>query len=426
MTNREQEALRRSYRGKVSRCQGTFFEQMISAACNLYRERQIADIEKTPEPMRPTKDLGGGKFIAHYTGKGQADYKGFLWGGRAVNFEAKYTDSGKMMQDRVTKDQAERLERAQQYGGVAFVLCSFGSVAFYRIPWVVWRDMKGNFGRKYIMPADVEQYRVKIGAPGVPLFLEGLEAQSTDAAVSGAWRIVMAAACGSKRRRSGMDKQKIKSIPRLTTDNPVDNFQTALNFTDISEDGWVWLRQPEMALTEYMRKLVKGHGSSVDLDCNDMELSETLTEHLFDDPKQSIDGLIAEHYTILWAYATLREKLKWYEDAGIPAIPDYGLNTIRRAINRYGTAPQLQMTIKEMSELTKAICNLQRATTFNYRNGAKIKAAHESVREEIADVYIMLAQLVEIVGKPEEVQQIVLEKLEQLKGALDGGEVQSE
>lgn len=223
-----------------------------------------------------------------------------------------------------------------------------------------------------------------------------------------------------------MDKQKIKSVPRLTTDNPVDNFQTALNFTDVSEDGWVWLRQPEMALTEYARQLVKGHGSSIDLGCNDMELSESLTDHLFDDPKQSIDGLIAEHYTILWAYATLREKLKWYEDAGIPVIPNYGLSTIRRAINRYGTAPQLQMAIKEMSELTKAICNLQRAVTFNYRNGAKIKVAHESVREEIADVYIMLAQLVEIVGKPEEVQQIVLEKLEQLKGDLDGGEVQSE
>ena len=67
---------------------------------------------------------------------------------------------------------------------MAFVLCSFGSVAFYRIPWVVWRDMKGNFGRKYIMPADVEQYLVKIGAPGVPLFLEGLEAQSTERAGS--------------------------------------------------------------------------------------------------------------------------------------------------------------------------------------------------------------------------------------------------
>lgn len=229
-----------------------------------------------------------------------------------------------------------------------------------------------------------------------------------------------------QKKGEQMDKQKIKSVPRLTTDNPVNNFQTALNFTDVSEDGWVWLRQPEMALTEYARQLVKGHGSSIDLGCNDMELSESLTDHLFDDPKQSIDGLIAEHYTILWAYATLREKLKWYEDAGIPVIPNYGLSTIRRAINRYGTAPQLQMAIKEMSELTKAICNLQRAVTFNYRNGAKIKVAHESVREEIADVYIMLAQLVEIVGKPEEVQQIVLEKLEQLKGCLDDGEVRSE
>lgn len=84
------------------------------------------------------------------------------------------------------------------------------------------------------------------------------------------------------------------------------------------------------------------------------------------------------------------------------------------------------MTIEKMSELTKAICKLQRAVTFNYRDGAKIKAVHESVREEIAEVYVMLAQLVKIIGKPEEVQQIVLEKLEQLKGDLDGGEVHSE
>lgn len=114
-----------------------------------------------------------------------------------------------------------------------------------------------------------------------------------------------------------MDKQKIKSVPKLTTDNPVDNFQAALNFTDVSEDGWVWLRQPEIALTEYARQLVKGHGSSIDLDCNDMELSESLTDYLFDDPKQSIDGLIAEHYTILWAYATLREMCSMHQQENL-------------------------------------------------------------------------------------------------------------
>lgn len=47
-----------------------------------------------------------------------------------------------------------------------------------------------------------------------------------------------------------MDKQKIKSVPRLTTDNPVDNFQTALNFTDVSEDGWVW-QQHRSGLQRY-------------------------------------------------------------------------------------------------------------------------------------------------------------------------------
>jgi NTP pyrophosphatase (non-canonical NTP hydrolase) len=79
------------------------------------------------------------------------------------------------------------------------------------------------------------------------------------------------------------------------------------------------------------------------------------------------------------------------------------------------------MAIKEMSELTKAICNLQRAVTFNYRNGAKIKVAHESVREEIADVYIMLAQLVEIVGKPEEVQRARKARTAQRRPGWRGG-----
>ena len=121
MTPSEQ-AARRRYQGKVSKAQGDFFEKLIEAGCDYYRLKGIADIEKTPEPMQPIKDLGDGKFIAHYTKTAQADFKGFLQGGRAVNFEAKYTDTGRMSQDRVTEDQAERLERAYQYGAWAFVL----------------------------------------------------------------------------------------------------------------------------------------------------------------------------------------------------------------------------------------------------------------------------------------------------------------
>ena len=175
MTRSEQARVRRSWQGKVNKAQGAFFEQMIEAGCNYYRDREIADIEKTPEPMQPIKDLGGGKFIAHYAKLAQADFKGFMQGGRAVNFEAKYTDTGKMEQDRVTDNQTERLERCHRFGGIAFVLCSFGAVGFYRVPWEVWTNLKGHFGHKYITPQEAAPYEVRIGGPGVLLFLEGLE-----------------------------------------------------------------------------------------------------------------------------------------------------------------------------------------------------------------------------------------------------------
>ena len=68
-------------------------------------------MEKTPEPMHPTKNLGGGKFISYYEKPAQPDYKGVIRGGRAVAFEAKYTTTGRMEQDRVTSEQAERLDK---------------------------------------------------------------------------------------------------------------------------------------------------------------------------------------------------------------------------------------------------------------------------------------------------------------------------
>lgn len=178
-----EQAARRRYQGKVNEAQGAFFEKLIEAGCDYYRIREIADIEKTPEPMQPIKDLGGGKFIAHYTKCAQADFKGFLQGGRAVNFEAKYTDTGRMKQDRVTEEQAERLERAYQYGAWAFVLCSFASVGFYRIPWGIWRDLKGHFGHKYITPQEAAPYEVRIGGSGVLLFLDHLKGETENGKV---------------------------------------------------------------------------------------------------------------------------------------------------------------------------------------------------------------------------------------------------
>lgn len=169
-------SIRRSYIGARSRAEGAGFEAIISSACDYYRAIGRADIEKTPEPMKP---LGGanrsGRFLACYTKQAQPDYKGVLSGGRAVVFEAKHTDTGRLMHNRVSHAQAACLRRISQLGGIAFVLCSFNGREFYRIPWPIWDNMKNAFGRKYIAPADVEAYRVRVAAPGVLLFLENLK-----------------------------------------------------------------------------------------------------------------------------------------------------------------------------------------------------------------------------------------------------------
>ena len=121
-----------------------------------------------------------GRFLACYTKQAQPDYKGILKGGRAINFEAKHTDSDRMTFDRVLTAQALRLSRTEALGGIAFVLCSFSGRCFYRVPWAVWRVMKSLFGRKYIIPADLAEYRVPFAAPGVLLFLEGVKEKKDD------------------------------------------------------------------------------------------------------------------------------------------------------------------------------------------------------------------------------------------------------
>jgi recombination protein U len=172
---------RRSYMGARSRAEGAGFEAIINSACDYYRAIGQADIEKTPEPMKP---LGGadrsGRFLACYTKQAQPDYKGVLSGGRAVVFEAKHTDSDRMTADRVTPEQADHLTRTEKLGGIAFVLCSFSGRYFYRVPWAVWRDMKRLFGRKYITSADLAEYRIRIAVPGVLLFLEGVKEKKDD------------------------------------------------------------------------------------------------------------------------------------------------------------------------------------------------------------------------------------------------------
>ena len=55
----------KQYKGAVSRAQGKHFEEYIDLSLRYYEQKGEAIVEKTPDPMRPTKDLGNGKFIAY-------------------------------------------------------------------------------------------------------------------------------------------------------------------------------------------------------------------------------------------------------------------------------------------------------------------------------------------------------------------------
>ena len=87
--------------------------------------------------------------------------------------EAKHTDADRIERSRLTQEQLDELESYHAIGARAFVLVSFSLRQFFRIPWPVWRDMRERFGRLYVKPEELEEYRVS--APGgIIKFLEGL------------------------------------------------------------------------------------------------------------------------------------------------------------------------------------------------------------------------------------------------------------
>ena len=163
-------------RGKMARERGQQFEDLITASLDWYRSMNMANIEKTPEPLRPlAKPDRHGRFIACYTAAGQPDFKGTLAGGRAIVFEAKHTDTERMCFNRVTEDQVRSLNKHAELGAMVFVVISFGiNQSRFRIPWNIWINMKEIFGRKYLrFDDDIEQYNIRYEY-GILKILEGL------------------------------------------------------------------------------------------------------------------------------------------------------------------------------------------------------------------------------------------------------------
>lgn len=151
---------KRRYIGAVNKARGRRFEERLDLAFEYAKAKGYAYIEKTPEPLRPIKSLENGKFIAVYEHKAQPDYKGVLAGGKCVVIEAKFTSTDRIDQSRVTRNQAEQLERYSRLGAVCNVIAGFSSGNVYIVRWETWKNMKDTFGHKYATEEDLKGWRV--------------------------------------------------------------------------------------------------------------------------------------------------------------------------------------------------------------------------------------------------------------------------
>ena len=97
-------------------------------------------------------------------------------------------------------------------------------------------------------------------------------------------------------------------------------------------------------------------------------------------------------------------------------MPSVDTEILNKAIDHYGTSPQIDKTIEEMSELTKALLKERYA-----RMTKEHQPAIDNVCEELADAVIMLNQLVLIFTEryhgfsKEDLQKVVSFKLKRLE-----------
>lgn len=157
------------YQNTVNNAQGNLFEACVKAGCIAYRNKGIAEIDKTPEPFRVTKKYNNGTFTGRFTAPAQPDFQGTLKGGRSICFEAKFTTTDRLKRGILTDNQMEVLEKHEELGALSGVCAGIKDKYFF-IPWGIWRDMKQHFGRQYVTAVDIEIYRVNF--TGSIMFLD--------------------------------------------------------------------------------------------------------------------------------------------------------------------------------------------------------------------------------------------------------------
>ena len=146
-------------RNKKSAARGRAFESLLKRGCNYYRQKGMAIINKVNEPYIVTKKTNGNKFMGRFTGRAEPDFKGVLYGGRAIAFEAKSTQKSRIQRNAVTDTQMEWLREQKKFGALTFVAVNIQE-KFYTVPFDLWDNMKLFYDKKFLMHDDIADYEV--------------------------------------------------------------------------------------------------------------------------------------------------------------------------------------------------------------------------------------------------------------------------
>lgn len=166
----------RSQSALLAKRNGENFERLIEMTCAYYLKKNVAYIQKTPEPMKVISVLDPvkGHFKAHYEKKAQPDFTGTLKSGKSIVFEAKHTEGTNIPFKRIIEEQERDLRLHDSLGAVAFVLLSFKMKNFYAVPYKDWMHMKETGGKKSVNQDDLLNYEVSTNG-GILNILGGIK-----------------------------------------------------------------------------------------------------------------------------------------------------------------------------------------------------------------------------------------------------------
>lgn len=146
---------------------GSLLEEFINITNSVYKEKNLAIIQKVPTPITPVKINSENKTItlAYFNEKSTVDYIGVVQG-IPVCFDAKETSTSRFPLQNIHKHQIEFMDCFEKQDGIAFVLVYFKKYDEYHyLPFkkmLTYVEKAENGGRKSIPYSDFsKKYIIK-------------------------------------------------------------------------------------------------------------------------------------------------------------------------------------------------------------------------------------------------------------------------